>query len=103
LSEEWKTRVDRLEEEVARCKDTEKQLRTEMKRKSDAAQELMLKKDELVARRSEEIERLRSKRDEEALSAAAVESKSISTSDQTEEQVSELVNSPWSMPLWFIL
>ena len=78
-----------------------------MRRKSDAALELMRKKDELVARRDEEVDRLRSRvvEMEEALrevrtaAVAAVpeESKSSSTycisslSDQTEEQVRDCV------------
>jgi len=74
-----------------------------MRRKSDAALELMRKKDELVARRDEELDRLRSRvvEMEEALrevrtaavTAVPEESKSSSTycssslSDQTEEQL----------------
>ena len=95
LVEEWKSQIGLLEEDIGRCKELEKQLKAEMRRKSDAALELMRKKDE-------EIDRLRVKvgEAEEALRATAAtaaaavppeQTKSSSSSslfDQTEEQVS---------------
>lgn len=108
LEEEWRSQVGLLGEEIARSKEVEKLLKAEMRRKSDAALELMRKKDELVARRDEEVDKLRSRvaEVEEALrevrtaAVAAVpeESKSSSTycisslsPDQTEEQVRDCV------------